>query len=84
MSASFVRGSPAGNSQVERMIQHFHHGERISDFVGHFGGEEPEGGELFVLPQLLFHIHDSLVEPGFFDGDGGQFRQRGENPDFLV
>ena len=48
------------------MVEHFHHGQRIADFVGHFRRQQAEGGKFFVLPQLFLHVHDALVEPGLF------------------
>ena len=66
------------------MIEHFHHGERIADFVRNLRGEQAQGGEFFVLTQLLLHIHDALVKAGLFHGDGRQFGQGGEDVDFLV
>ncbi len=73
-----------GNLQIERVIQHLHHRERIADFVRDLGGEQTERGKFFVLAQLFLDIHDALVEPRLFDGERGKFRQRGENADFLV
>ena len=57
------------------MVEHFHHRERIADFVRHLRREQAQGGKFFVLTQLLLHIHHPLVKPGFFDGNGRQFRQ---------
>jgi hypothetical protein len=66
------------------MVEHLHDGQRIADFVGDLGREQAEGGEFFVLTQLLLDIHDALVEAGLFHGDGRQFRQGAQNVDFLV
>ena len=79
-----TRGSPGAKFQPEGMVEHFHDGEGIADFVGDLGGEQAEGGKFFVLTQLLLDIHDALVEAGLFHGDGRQFRQGAQDVDFLV
>ena len=70
--------------QAEGMVEHFHDGERIADFVGDFGREQAEGGKFFILTQLLLDIHDALVEAGLFHGHGRQFGQGAQDVDFLV
>src|SRR5439155_791218 len=47
-------------------------------------GEQAKGGKLFVLAQLFLDIDDALVEPRFFDGDGGQLGERREDADLFV
>ncbi len=77
-------GIGLGKLEVEGVVEHLHHREGIADFVGDLGGKQPERGEFFVLAQLFLNIHDPLVEPRLFNGEGVQFRERGENADFLV
>ena len=79
-----MRGSPGAEFQPERMVEHFHDGERIANLMRDLRRQQAERGKFFVLTQLLLHIHDALVKAGFLHGDGGQFRQGGEDVDFLV
>ena len=79
-----MRGSPGENSRPQRVVEHFHDRERIANFMRDLRREQAQGGKFFVLTQLLLDIHHALVEPGFFDGDGRQFRQGGQDVDFLV
>ena len=66
------------------MIEHFHHGQRIADFVRDLRREQAERGKFFVLAHLFLDIHDPFIEPRLFDGNGGQIGERGENADFFV
>ena len=78
--ARIVRREP----QIERVVEHLHHRERIADLVRHLRRQQAERGELLVLAQLLLDVHDPLVEPGLLDRHGRQLRQGGQNADFLV
>ena len=66
------------------MKEHFHHCQRIADFMRDFSGEQAERGKFFVPAQFLLHVENAFVEPRPLDGRAGQFRKRGENSDFLV
>ncbi len=70
--------------QVQRMVQHLHHRERVADFMRDLGGEQAKSGKLFVLAQLLLDVHHPLVEPGLLDGNGRQLGQRAENADLFI
>ena len=52
--------------------------------MGDLRGQQAQGGELFVLTQLLFHVHHPLVKAGLFHGDGGQLGQGRQDVDFFV
>ena len=66
------------------MIEHLHNRQRIADFVRDLRRQQAQRGELFILAQLLFHIHHPLVEPGLLDGNGGQFGQGREDANLLI
>ena len=70
--------------QVERVKQHFHYRERIADFVRDLGRQQAQRGQLFVLAQLLLHVHHPFVEPRPLDGDRRQLCERGKNPNLTV
>ena len=59
-----------GETQIERVIKHLHHRERIADFMGDLGGEQAEGGKFLIAPHPFLDLDDVLVEPGFLDGHG--------------
>jgi hypothetical protein len=80
----FVPRITTGEFQVQGMEEHFHHGQRIADFVGDFRRQQADCGKLFALPQLLLDINNAFVEARLFDRHRREFRQRGHDPDFLI
>ena len=60
-----------GKLQIQRMVEHLEHSQRIANLMSGLGGQQPQ-------------VHDALVKPRLLDGDGGQLRQRRKNVGLFV